>query len=323
MKFSIIIPVYNVEKYLERCLLSVLQQEYDDYEIIIVDDGSKDKSGLICDEYAEKNERISVMHIPNGGVSNARNVGLKEAKGEFVWFIDSDDYIVPGALQVLDSYLERYKNPDMLLFNAHVVNEEGEIKGNVCCNLKNEKLLTFEKNRDIVFTNTSLWNRIYKLEVIKRANLAFKPRITIGEDLLFNYAYFLEAREIYCEKDMLYCYVQRHNSAMSGAGKDKHVQEVFETLIEYYKTKDKYEDYKDEIEYLAIYHYFIVTSVRLARMCADKEECLKIAKWFKENNIKVSLHNPYVRKMQKKHILVFVLLKLRCYRIIAMLLGKL
>ena len=91
--FSIIIPIYNVEKYLVQCIESVLNQDYDDYELILVDDGSPDNCGEICDSYLNKNSNIRVIHKKNGGISDARNTGLKEAKGDYVIFIDSDDYI--------------------------------------------------------------------------------------------------------------------------------------------------------------------------------------------------------------------------------------
>ena len=93
MLISIIVPVYNVENYLKECIDSILRQEFRDYEIILVDDGSKDDSGKICDEYGKKYSFISVIHKKNGGLSDARNFGLKIAKGEYILFIDSDDYI--------------------------------------------------------------------------------------------------------------------------------------------------------------------------------------------------------------------------------------
>ena len=322
MKFSIIIPVYNVEKYIERCLLSILSQDYSDYEIIVVDDGSKDRSGEICDQFAQKYDNITVIHIPNGGVSNARNTALAEAKGEYVWFIDSDDYIEPGALEVIQSRIEKYDNMDLLIFDAVVVDEEGRESGKISCDLPCGQSVQFETHRDFVFANTSLWNRIYRTDVIRNNQLLFEPNITIAEDLLFNYKYLLECQNVYYEKDALYYYIQRKNSAMSGAGKNKDVQKVFESLISHYKENGKYTLYKDEIEYLAIYHYFIVTSVRMIRCGVAKEECLMIPSWFAENGIQLSLGNSYVRKMAPKHILVFVLLKYRAYKIITMLFSK-
>ena len=322
MKFSIVIPVYNVEKYIEKCLLSIVEQTYSDYEIIVVDDGSKDKSGQICDEFAKQYDNIKVIHIPNGGVSNARNIGLQNASGEYVWFIDSDDYIAADALSVIDSHVRKHQKLDMLIFDAVVVDENGNESGKITCDLPCDQSLQFKRHKQFVYANTSLWNRIYRMDMIHKKQLRFATNITIAEDLLFNYEYLPECQDVYYEKDALYYYIQRKNSAMPGAGKNRDVQKVFERLILYYKEKELYDTYKDEVEYLAIYHYFIVTSVRMVRCGVPKKECLSVQKWFEDNGIRVSLQNAYVRKMAKRHILVFVLLKLRAYGFITMLFSK-
>lgn len=322
MKFSIIIPVYNVEKYIEKCILSILKQSCSDYEIIIVDDGSKDRSGEICDRYAQGYDNITVIHMPNGGVSNARNTALARVRGDYIWFIDSDDYIETNALEIIKSHIEKHSNMDLLIFDAIVVDEQGKELGKISSDLPCGQSLEFESCRDFIHVNTSLWNRIYRTEVIRNKKFLFEQNITIAEDLLFNYKYLLECQNVYYEKDALYYYVQRKNSAMSGAGKNKDVQKVFERLISYYKENGKYLHYRDEIEYLAIYHYFIVTSVRMIRCGFAKKECITIPRWFAENQIRLSLRNVYVRRMAPKHILVFILLKLRAYRIIAMLFSK-
>lgn len=322
MKFSIVIPVYNVEKYIEKCLLSIVEQAYSDYEIIVVDDGSKDKSGQICDEFSKQYDNIKVIHIPNGGVSNARNTGLQKACGEYVWFIDSDDYIASDALSVIDSHIQKHQKLDMLIFDAVVVDENGNESGKITCDLPCGQSLQFKSHKQFIYANTSLWNRIYRTDMIREKQLQFETNITIAEDLLFNYEYLPECQDVYYEKEPLYYYIQRKNSAMSGAGKNRDVQTVFERLISYYKEKELYDTYKDEVEYLAINHYFIVTSVRMVRCGVSKEECLSVQKWFKDNGIRVSLQNAYVRKMAKKHILVFVLLKLRAYGLISMLFSK-
>lgn len=98
---SVVVPVYKVEKYLERCINSVLSQSYKDLEVILVDDGSPDKCGKICDEYAKKDDRVKVIHKENGGQSSARNIGIQEAKGQYISFIDSDDYLEKNAYETL------------------------------------------------------------------------------------------------------------------------------------------------------------------------------------------------------------------------------
>lgn len=117
MKLSIIVPVYNIGSYIEQCINSVRQQIFSDWEIILVDDGSTDESGLICDKFAEIDFRINVVHKENGGLSDARNVGLRKARGEYIHFLDGDDYYVSSkSLSILMSELEIFDNPDVLLF---------------------------------------------------------------------------------------------------------------------------------------------------------------------------------------------------------------
>ena len=114
---SIIIPVYNVEEYLERCLQSVISQNYSDIEILLIDDGSTDRSPQICDSFAMKDNRVEVTHTMNNGVSVARNIGVKKAKGDYLMFVDSDDYLTGDAIETVFEYHDKYKNriePDKL-----------------------------------------------------------------------------------------------------------------------------------------------------------------------------------------------------------------
>ena len=116
MLFSVIIPIYNVQKYLKRCIDSVLSQTFDDYELILVDDGSKDDCGTICDDYAKTNEKIKVIHKQNGGLVSARQAGIQVAAGEYVFHLDGDDAILPDALESAYEIIEKY-HPDMVSFS--------------------------------------------------------------------------------------------------------------------------------------------------------------------------------------------------------------
>ncbi|CAD0142205.1 glycosyltransferase family 2 protein [Streptococcus thermophilus] len=117
MKYSVIIPVYNVEKYIDRCLKSIISQNYDDLEIIVVDNGSTDSSGSICDTYANEHSNISVYHIENHGVGSARNFGLSKARGEFIYFVDSDDYLVGNLFAEFEDKLT--PDLDLLVFSYY------------------------------------------------------------------------------------------------------------------------------------------------------------------------------------------------------------
>ena len=201
---SIIVPVYNVEPYLEKCINSILNQTYKDFELILVDDGSPDNCPAICDEYAKKDSRITVIHKQNGGVSSARNEGIKIAKGEFIWFVDSDDYIETNALEILSGYIE--KSPSDLYIFEQGLSEKFDID-----NLNN---LFYEHYFKYHF-GFAPWNKIYKNSILQSSSLFFDTEETVGEDLLFNVNYYTKINSLKFLDEKLYHYVVRENSAMT------------------------------------------------------------------------------------------------------------
>lgn len=177
--FSMIIPVYRTEQYLSRCIYSVLNQTFQDYEIILVDDGSPDNCPSICDEFAEIDSRVKVIHKINGGVSSARNVGIEEANGDYIWFVDSDDYIEEFALeQIYDAIQEKYA--DLYLFNTNSIKES--FTGGF-----EEFLYRYYFTYIVGF---GPWNKIYRRKLLIENDLRFDTEETVGEDLLFNLNYY-------------------------------------------------------------------------------------------------------------------------------------
>ena len=178
--FSVIVPIYNNEKYLPRCIDSILSQTFYDFELILVDDGSTDNSGLICDEYAEKDKRIHVYHKSNGGVSSARNLGLDNAVGKYVVFIDSDDY--------LDSnYLESFvycESVDIIIVGYVIEDENGEIVAE-----KRYNYDTFTNNQfaDAFVSGlfNYVWGKAFRKSVITRSFAHFDERLNVSEDTVF------------------------------------------------------------------------------------------------------------------------------------------
>lgn len=162
---SIIIPVYKVEKYLEKCIQSVINQTYENLQIILVDDGSPDNCGKICDEYAKKDHRIEVIHKSNGGLSDARNKGLEIAKGEYIGFVDSDDYIEADMYEVLYNLLKQY-NADVSICNFYTVSQEKIAIKNADNGIKEYNRIEILK--EILLDNniqSYAWNKLYKKEL--------------------------------------------------------------------------------------------------------------------------------------------------------------
>lgn len=218
--FSIIIPVYKTEAYLENCIESIRRQSYADFELILVDDGSPDNCPKICDNYKTMDKRIVVIHKENGGVSSARNCGIEVAKGKYIWFVDSDDYVEPFSLERI--YLAHKKeNADIYFFNIH-----GE--STACCNTFDAFLQNYYFKYVVGFAP---WNKIYRTDIIKKNMLYFDEQETIGEDLLFNLAYYnvlfrKGERKLFFINQDYYCYVNRENSAMNAASKKRIVQQM-------------------------------------------------------------------------------------------------
>ena len=214
---SVIIPIYNTEKYLHQCVNSVLAQTYSDLEIILVNDGSPDKSGDICDEYAATDNRIIVVHKENGGLSDARNAGLDVATGEYIYFLDSDDYIETDAIERLVLFMESEK-ADIVCLNKQPFTEESGIKINkeklirypVCSGAKNV-IFRFQKENEW-FPGAPL--QFYRTAFLKREELRFKKGL-LYEDLLFNGIAYVRAEKVSPINSFLYHYRIRNGSILN------------------------------------------------------------------------------------------------------------
>lgn len=174
MKFSILVPVYNVEKYLEQCVESLLNQTYSgDYEIILVDDGSTDSSGEICDRYAENNlDKIKVVHKKNEGLVSARQAGIEVANGEYSLFVDSDDFVETNLLETVNNCIERNNDPDMIIYsfryysNSKITERKATLTSNETVFTKDNKKNLYEALISTTFI-TSLWTKALKTEILK------------------------------------------------------------------------------------------------------------------------------------------------------------
>jgi len=209
VKFSVIVPVYNAEKFIEKCIRSVLEQDYENFELLLIDDESPDNSGKICDEWAKKDSRIRVIHKQNGGVSSARNEGIKQAKGQYIIFIDSDDYIFQGLLSFCNQKIQQLKNVDYFNYFAEE-NFEEKVKNSprilpetykdFATEKQKYKFLKFLLNKR--YFNTVCWRSCYNVEFLRKNNLYFNENFAIAEDVLFNFFVFF-ASEKYIETSFL------------------------------------------------------------------------------------------------------------------------
>lgn len=209
---SIIIPVYKVEKYLEKCIQSVINQTYENLQIILVDDGSPDNCGKICDEYAKKDHRIEVIHKSNGGLSDARNKGLEMAKGEYIGFVDSDDYIEADMYEVLYNLLKQY-NADVSICNFYTVSQ-GKISIKNADNGINEynrieilKEILLDKN-----IQSYAWNKLYKKELFDEIKYPIGKKY---EDIGTTFYLLEKCNKIVVTGKSEYYYINRQDSIVN------------------------------------------------------------------------------------------------------------
>jgi glycosyltransferase involved in cell wall biosynthesis len=215
---SIIVPVYNVEKYLHRCLDSILSQSFRDYELILVDDGSSDQSGKICDEYAARDERIRAFHQLNSGVSSARNLGLDYAKGEWIYFVDADDEVLPGGI---DSMLAATNGSESVLASFESCNRKGErlyqttIGKDVIMSKEDSIRALYGESKTLMGMWGWLWVRLFRNDIIKKYNLRFDTNISYNEDGLFIAEYICRINTpIYYVDSLVYRYYETDTSVM-------------------------------------------------------------------------------------------------------------
>lgn len=248
--FSIILPIYNVAPYLERCVQSVLEQSFRDYELILVDDGSTDESSEICDRLGAQHSCIRVIHKENGGLSSARNAGLEIAQGEYIWWVDSDDWIAENALTILYEASATEK-PDMVKYNfARVRKDEQPFYSNARPGFYMEEETEVLLDSALLMPSRfglSAWSHSYRRDFLEKNKLTFTSERMIGsEDYLFNLQALAVVQSIRVIADQLYFYELRGGSLSQSYKKDLSDRYIllYSLLRQFYAEKcllDRYE----------------------------------------------------------------------------------
>ena len=255
---SVIVPVYNVQDYIEKCLDSLVNQTLKQLEVIVVDDGSTDRTSLIVDDYQKKyNAMIKVIHKKNEGVSIARNVGLESATGEYIGFLDSDDWVNFDMYEKL--YQKAIKdNCDIVACDTLAIYPDKKI-------LIESHINETSTIKDLMLKAYAvIWNKIYKREIIK--GIDFKAGMTFCEDVRFLYMLYPRIKKIGSVHESLHNYLQRSGSLTYTY--DKKLYQLIDSLddiVSYYKKNSLYEKYYDELEYAYIRYLFATFIKRLAK----------------------------------------------------------
>ena len=283
-KVSVIVPIYKVEKYLADCIESIITQSYQNIELILVDDGSPDKSGEIAEEYAKKDDRIKVIHKPNGGLSDARNAGMEKATGDYLMFIDSDDLMMPDAIKVLEAEITQ-KQADYVIANYTNCDDDGTLWEKPVFSAEKYKgfKLDIKDYVDSFFImNSGVWNKMFDRKFVESLNLKFEIGLP-AEDAIFTTYCFIKSSKVYYIPNIVYCYRQR------GAGTSISMScthKYFDGInIAYRKIYDNFK----ENEELGFYRFFYAKSMTYmlykfidSTMMDDdeKREVIKEMSWF-------------------------------------------
>lgn len=235
--FSVIIPVYNSENTLNSCIESILCQSYKNFEILLVDDGSTDKSGNICDKYANSNSNIFVVHKKNGGLPSARKKGIELSKGKYIVYVDSDDRLKSNFLSKINNIILKHDNVDAIVFGFEQYNKDNVVQHRICTNgikgytekgaLKQHiyPYMIFDPSNKIKLYNAA-WNMIFKRSILLQhhnTDMSFD----VGEDFAYVYECLYYANSIYFLDDLLYEYNCTNLNSMSGASTKEVPREVF------------------------------------------------------------------------------------------------
>ena len=307
-KLSVIIPVYNVEPYLAKCLESVLESD-GDYEVIVINDGSTDGSLAVAEQIqARRKEKVRLVTTENRGLGAARNLGMELAKGEYFYFLDSDDYLAPGGMAGLLACLEG--DHDLIVFDSITVDEKGrELKYVPGCAKRGE--LTLAEYPGLLLEIPNVWNKIFRRTLFAETGILYPPRAWF-EDLRTVPKLYLHAGRILSLDRAWHRYLLRPGSITNSAKapRNREMLEAIDDLTGYYEAQGMAEKYRDELCYLAFYHEFLTCSVRVNladRRSPIQEELLQdfLRRWPDYRA------NPYVRACSKKHKLIAWLLRHR------------
>ena len=257
-ELSIIVPIYKVEKYLNRCIDSILNQTFLDYEMILVDDGSPDNCYQICEEYVEKDNRIKVIHKENGGLASARNAGMRIAEGQFLLFIDSDDTIEPDFCEIMLNAIKENENAWVLCAFSHVFPDSAKYRG---IEAENNTLDYF----DVYKSGLSgfAWNKIYSHKIIQDNKLRFDESLVIAEDVDFTARYFSYTNDIRYISKPIYNYYCNDGSLLQ-----RYYPNLFELRLKPFAArlplikKEEMEEYCDIFLYYFIHFFDVVFDER-------------------------------------------------------------
>ena len=313
-KLSIIVPVYGVEKYIDKCLNSLVKQSLKEIEIIVVNDGTKDNSQKIIDKYVKKYpDKIKSYIKENGGQGSARNYGLKKATGEDIGYVDSDDFVEKDMYKKLYNKAKE-NNYDIVVCGNYNVSED----------YQNKNIDTFINNyntdlENIFFGKMAVWSKIYKRDILIKNKLEFKEKVWY-EDVAFTLKAIMNSNTFAFIDEPLYDYLIREGSIMNNSNVQRNLEilDAFNDILSYIKHNKK-EEYFSKIEFLAIDHIYISAIVRVLKAEGDdkvKRETINKLIDYMNTNFPDYKNNKYINTLSKNRKIIYKLINIKMYGLI-------
>lgn len=314
IKVSVIVPVYNVEKFIDKCLNSLVKQSLKEIEIIVVNDGSPDNSQKIIDKYVKKYpEKVQSFIKENGGQGSARNYGLKKATGEYIGYVDSDDFVEKDMYKKLYNKAKE-NNYDIVVCGNYNVSEDYQNKNiDAFINNYNTDL------ENIFFGKMAVWNKIYKRDILIKNKLEFKEKVWY-EDLAFTLKAIMNSNTFAFIDEPLYDYLIREGSTMNNSNVKRNLEilEAFNDILSYIQHNKK-EEYFSKIEFLAIDHIYISAIVRVLKAEADdkvKRETINKLIDYMNKKFPNYKNNKYINTLSKNRKIIYKLINIKMYGLI-------
>lgn len=305
-KLSVIIPIYNVEKYLAKCIESVITKSEVPYEIVLVNDGSTDGSAAIAESYrARYPALISVIATENMGLGSARNTGMDHSTGEYLYFLDSDDYLAPGGIDSILACLE--EDFDLCIFDSITVSEDGrELRHVSGC--RPGDVITLDEYPELLLEIPNVWNKIYRRSLFTDNAIRFPGRAWF-EDIRTIPKFYVLADKIVYKPEAWHRYLLRGGSITNSANaaRNREIIDAMDDLVAFYRQQECYDRLKDILEYLVFHSEFLTSAVRanLADVRSPVQEELLQDFLQKYPDYR---KNPYIQKISAKHKLLSFLL---------------
>lgn len=301
---SVIVPIYNTEKYLDACFASITNQTYKNLQIILVDDGSSDGSGKICDIWAKKDSRIQVIHQKNAGVSAARNAGLDIATGELLAFVDSDDVLLPDAYAQL---LKSWNQKDLIMGRMELIKEDGTPmpckQSFPTDDFSPEGFINELFQEKLTCYLGYLWDKLFMRAIVQANNIRFDPTIKLNEDRLFLLEYLLHCNNVTFCNAVVYSYRQRSAGVIASTRRNQTVTDSEMTVIDSFRKMAAIaKTYSEELYYIVARKSFESALDLCNRVAREDRKKIRQIRQFKQENARICLNNPCIRIIEKAKI---------------------